>query len=87
MAFIASTWWYFHTHHQFNIEAQNLNSALLEMAVQARVRIMFSPETVKSHNCPKIQSRMSLESALEIALANTNIQYVYSSDYVLILPL
>ena len=76
--------WYLHTHPKLDIAAQDVDTALLELAMQVGVQVVFAPGLVEGRECSGIQGRMSLEAALESILADTGVQYEYSSDRVIL---
>lgn len=62
------------------IDAQNTESALLQLAEAAGVQIVFSPEIVRKNKSPVVRGSLTINQALEQVLKNTNLTYMVGAD-------
>ncbi len=69
----------------FDLKAQKTSSALLILAEQSKVQIMFEPTLTASLNSPIISGEMTIELALNKILAGTNLTFRKASEKVYIL--
>ncbi|RUO18687.1 TonB-dependent receptor [Aliidiomarina haloalkalitolerans] len=65
---------------EINIPAQNAASALLELAEEANVQIIFSPEALRSVNAPAIAGQLTVSEAIQRILSNTQLEFVKQND-------
>lgn len=73
--------------HRVDIQSQDMGSALLELAVQTRTQLVFSPTLIdEGRQSPIVKGYMTLEQAMGVILADTNVQFEYSSGQVVLLP-
>lgn len=63
-----------------DINAQRTDKALLELAEEAGVQIIFSPNIAKKNTSSSIRGNMTLTMALEKILSGTGLTYNLSSD-------
>ena len=73
--------------HMVDIKAQDVGAALLELAVQTRTQLVFSPALIEDGSrCPEVKGFMTLKQAMQAILADSNIRFEYSSGQVVLLP-
>ncbi|MCL5255117.1 MAG: TonB-dependent receptor [Gammaproteobacteria bacterium] len=65
---------------EINIAAQNAASALLQLAEEANVQIIFSPEALRSVNAPAIAGQLTVSEAIQRILTNTELEFVKQND-------
>lgn len=59
----------------YNIEAQDLNGALREFAMQTGRDVLYAPEIVAGRRSPGVRGRHTEEQALQVLLAETGLSY------------
>jgi outer membrane receptor protein involved in Fe transport len=70
---------------KIDIPAQNIDSALLELAQENQAQILFSPSIIPSAIAPKILDNLTISQAISIILSGTDLEFVKesSSTYVI----
>ncbi|MBX7482399.1 TonB-dependent receptor, partial [Qipengyuania qiaonensis] len=68
------------TEIEFNIEAGDLNSALIEFSRQSNIQILFTPDLVRGKATGAIRGPATAEEALSRLLAGTGIVYRVSNS-------
>lgn len=64
----------------YNIEAQNLGTALTELAKQSNKEIYFSSALTRGKRVARLQANLTLQQALDRLLANTGLSYRVNSN-------
>lgn len=67
---------------QINIAAQPLATALVQLASQTSLELMYSPSIVNGLRAPAVAGNLTPDQALQQLLANTNIQFKRSGNSV-----
>ncbi|RUO37086.1 TonB-dependent receptor [Aliidiomarina taiwanensis] len=68
------------TTHTIDIPAQSAASSLLEIAEEANVQIVFSPEALQAINAPAVAGEYTVLEAIRLSLANSNLEVVQQSE-------
>ncbi|MCO4320317.1 TonB-dependent receptor [Aliidiomarina quisquiliarum] len=68
------------TIHEINIPAQSAASSLLEIAEEANVQIIFSPEALNAINAPALAGKFTVFEAIQRSLANSELEVVQQAD-------
>lgn len=63
-----------------NISSQNAASALLQLAEDTNVQIIFSPETLRSVDAPAVSGELTISEAIARILSNTDLEVVRQSE-------
>ncbi|HLV48787.1 MAG TPA: TonB-dependent receptor, partial [Aliidiomarina sp.] len=66
--------------HEINIPAQSAASSLLEIAEEANVQIIFSPEALRAINAPALAGNYTVFEAIQRSLANSELEVVRQAD-------
>jgi len=65
---------------QLDIPAQNAATSLLELAEEANVQIIFSPEALRSVNAPAVSGELTVEEAISQILQNAELEVVQQGE-------
>ncbi len=66
------------------IKPQATDAALLQLARETGVQIMFSPELAENTRSPMVEGTMTITQAMDRLLSGTGLTYDYGSDNVLV---
>ena len=66
--------------HSIQIPAQSAASTLLEIAEEANVQIVFSPEALQAINAPAVSGDYTVLEAIRLSLSNSQLEVVQQSD-------
>ena len=64
----------------FQIASQDAAGALLQLAEEANVQIIFSPETLRLVEAPAVSGELTVSEAIDRILSNTELEVVRQSD-------
>ncbi|WP_416304962.1 TonB-dependent receptor [Neptunicella sp. SCSIO 80796] len=65
---------------QIDIPAQNIDSALLELAEESHTQILFSPDVTPAGTTRKIDATLTVSQALALILEGTDLEFVKESS-------
>src|SRR5688500_16456692 len=66
--------------HDLDIPAQELGSALVVLAKQARIQVVYSADLVQGHSTGGLSGSMTPEEALDKLLAKTGLRYEFLDE-------
>lgn len=61
--------------YEFSIGAQSLASALMQLADQTGLQVLYSPDTLGNLSTPGVRGRLSVDQAVRQLLGGTQLHY------------
>lgn len=69
----------------FDIQSNRTDEVLLDIAEAGEVQIVFSPVVAQQTESPAVRGRQTVESALDVALSETKLEYEFrAEDFVIV---
>ncbi|MEN7341745.1 MAG: TonB-dependent receptor [Pseudomonadota bacterium] len=66
--------------YNFDVDAQRTDKSLLEIARTGEVQVLFAPQPVEKHNSPPVRGTYTVDSALELSLSDSDLEYEFKTD-------
>ncbi len=71
--------------YEFNIGAQSLASALMQLADQTGLQVLYSPDTLGNLSTPGVRGRLSVDQAVRQLLGGTQLHYTLDGSTLTVL--